>query len=153
MFSQLNLPQAQLQISRRENQFFVTCLVRKKKILLTPEEWVRQHLIHFLINHLNVPIGLIASEMSLDINGLVRRCDVVVFNRNGKPVFLMECKAPEVVLGEQVVHQIAQYNFNLGTNYLLITNGIKHRILALDRVKGEIKSLEEFPDFSALIGD
>jgi predicted type IV restriction endonuclease len=65
----------------------------------------------------------------------------------------MECKAPEVVLGEQVVHQIAQYNFNLGTNYLLITNGIKHRILALDRANGEIKSLDEFPDFSALIGD
>lgn len=91
--------------------------------------------------------------MSLDINGLVRRCDLVVFNRLGNPIFLMECKAPEVVLGEQVVHQIAHYNFNLGTDYMLITNGQKHRILHLDREKGEIKSLEEFPDFSALIGD
>jgi hypothetical protein len=153
MFEPLDFPPAKLRLTRSGSSVRVFCIIRKKQLVLTPEEWVRQHLIHFLINHLNVPIGLIASEMSLDINGLVRRCDVVVFNRNGKPVFLMECKAPEVVLGEQVVHQIAQYNFNLGTNYLLITNGIKHRILALDRANGEIKSLDEFPDFSALIGD
>ena len=91
--------------------------------------------------------------MSLDINGLVRRCDLVVFNRLGNPIFLMECKAPEVVLGEQVVHQIAHYNFSLGTDYMLITNGKQHRILALDRANGEIKSLEEFPNLLDLIGD
>jgi hypothetical protein len=153
MFEPLDFPQAKLKLTRSGNSVRVFCVIRKKQLILTPEEWVRQHLIHFLINHLNVPIGLIASEMSLDINGLVRRCDVVVFNRLGNPVFLMECKAPEVVLGEQVVHQIAHYNFNLGTDYMLITNGVQHRILALDRAKGEIKSLEEFPDFSALIGD
>lgn len=153
MFEPLDFPQAKLKLTRSGNSVRVFCVIRKKQLILTPEEWVRQHLIHFLIDHLNVPIGLIASEMSLNINGLSRRCDVVVFNRLGNPVFLMECKAPEVVLGEQVVHQIAHYNFNLGTNYLLITNGKQHRILHLDREKGEIKSLEEFPDFSALIGD
>lgn len=153
MFEPLDFPQAKLKLTRSGSSIRVFCVIRKKQLVLTPEEWVRQHLIHFLINHLNVPIGLIASEMSLDINGLVRRCDLVVFNRLGKPVFLMECKAPEVVLGEQVVHQIAHYNFSLETDYMLITNGKQHRILHLDREKGEIKSLEEFPDFSALIGD
>jgi predicted type IV restriction endonuclease len=77
----------------------------------------------------------------------------VVFNRFGKPVFLMECKATDVVLGDQVVHQIAQYNFSLGSDYLLITNGNQHRILNLDREKGEVILLEDFPDFSKLIGD
>lgn len=151
MFEPLDFPQAKLKLTRSGNSVRVFCVIRKKQLMLTPEEWVRQHLIHFLIDHLNVPIGLIASEMSLNINGLSRRCDVVVFNRNGNPVFLMECKAPEIVLGEQVVHQIAHYNFSLGTDFLLITNGKQHRILQLDREKGEIKSLEEFPDFSGLI--
>ena len=91
--------------------------------------------------------------MSLNINGLARRCDLVVFNRFGKPVFLMECKATDVVLGDQVVHQIAHYNFSLGTDYMLITNGKQHRILNLDRENGQINSLEVFPDFSVLIGD
>lgn len=153
MFEPLDFPQAKLKLSRSETSVRVYCVVRKKQLILTPEEWVRQHLIHFLIDHLNVPIGLIASEMSLNINGLVRRCDVVVFNRFGKPVFLMECKATHVILGEQVIHQIAHYNFSLGTDYLLITNGKQHRILNLDRETGEIKSLEEFPDFSVLIGE
>jgi predicted type IV restriction endonuclease len=153
MFTPLDFPPAKLRLTRSGTTVHVFCVVRKKQLVLTPEEWVRQHLIHFLIDHLNVPIGLISSEMSLNINGLVRRCDVVVFNRFGKPVFLMECKATDVVLGEEVVHQIAQYNFSLGTDYLLVTNGKQHRILNLDREKGEIKPLEEFPDFSVLIGD
>ena len=153
MFTPLDFPPAKLRLTRSGTTVHVFCVVRKKQLVLTPEEWVRQHLIHFLIDHLNVPIGLISSEMSLNINGLVRRCDVVVFNRFGKPVFLMECKSTDVVLGEEVVHQIAQYNFSLGTDYLLVTNGKQHRILNLDREKGEIKPLEEFPDFSALIGD
>ena len=153
MFTPLDFPPAKLRLTRSGSSVRVFCVIRKKQLILTPEEWVRQHLIHFLIDYLNVPIGLIASEMSININGLARRCDVVVFNLNGNPVFLMECKAPEIVLSEQVVHQIAHYNFSLGTDYMLITNGKKHRILKLDREKGEIKSLEEFPDFSALIGD
>ena len=153
MFEPLDFPQAKLKLSRSGASVHVFCVVRKKQLILTPEEWVRQHLIHFLIDHLNVPIGLIASEMSLNINGLARRCDLVVFNRFGKPVFLMECKATDVVLGDQVVHQIAHYNFSLGTDYMLITNGKQHRILNLDRENGQINSLEVFPDFSVLIGD
>jgi len=151
MFEPLDFPPAKLRLTRSGNTIRVFCIVRKKQLVLTPEEWVRQHLIHFLIDHLNVPLGLISSELSLTIHGLARRCDVVVFNRLGNPVFLMECKAPEVVLGEHVVHQIAHYNFSLGTNHLLITNGKQHRILYLNRENGEIRALDEFPDFLALI--
>ena len=151
MFEPLDFPPANLRLTRSGNTIRVFCIVRKKQLVLTPEEWVRQHLIHFLIDHLHVPLGLISSELSLTINGLARRCDVVVFNRSGNPIFLMECKAPEIILGENVVHQIAQYNFSLGTNHLLITNGKQHRILYLNREKGEIHALEEFPDFLALI--
>jgi len=151
MFEPLDFPQAKLRLTRSGNTIRVFCIVRKKQLVLTPEEWVRQHLIHFLIDHLQVPLGLIASEVSLTINGLSRRCDLVVYNRNGNPIFLMECKAPEIVLGENVVHQIAQYNFSLGTNHLLITNGKQHRILQLNRDTGEIRALDEFPDFLALM--
>jgi hypothetical protein len=151
MFEPLDFPQAKLRLTRSGNTIRVFCIVRKKQLVLTPEEWVRQHLIHFLIDHLNVPLGLIASEVSLKINGLSRRCDLVVYNRIGNPVFLMECKAPEIVLGDDVVHQIAHYNFNLGTNHLLITNGKQHRILQLIPENGAIDALEEFPDFSKLI--
>ena len=81
MFKALSFPQAELKLTRKEGQVFVWCIIRKKSLVLTPEEWVRQHLIHFLIQEKQIPIGLIAAEMAIEINQLSRRCDVVVFGK------------------------------------------------------------------------
>ena len=148
MFTPLNLPQANLKLSRKEGKIYVWCIIRKKNLLLTPEEWVRQHAIHFLIHTRNYPIGLIASELGIQVNKLVRRCDIVVYNRSKKPILLVECKSTDVILTEQVIHQIAQYNRNLNVPHLWITNGISHRVFEIDAVQNSLIQLEDIPFYS-----
>lgn len=146
MIRSLSLPKAQLKLTRKGERIFVWCVVRKKTLVLTPEEWVRQHLIHYLINDKQVPIGLIAAEMPLKVNDLDRRCDVVVFNRSGKPVLIVECKAPEIGLDEKVFQQIAHYNFSLGVDLLMVTNGLHHVVSRIDREENRLVMLEGLPD-------
>jgi hypothetical protein len=146
MIRPLAFPKAQLKLTKKGEKLFVWCVVRKKTLLLTPEEWVRQHLIHYLINDKQIPPGLIAAEMPLRINNLDRRCDVVVYDRSGSPVLIVECKAPEVGLDEKVFQQIAQYNFGLGVDLLMVTNGLYHVYCRIDREEGRIVGLEELPD-------
>lgn len=147
----LTLPKAALKLSRKGDNLFVWCVVRKKTLLLTPEEWVRQHVIHFLINDKKVPKGLISSELSIIINALNRRCDIVVFSKDGVPVMIVECKAPEVTLDEKVFHQIAHYNFKMNVDYLMMTNGIHHVFCKIDRSNQKIIYLEEIPLYDELI--
>ena len=137
----LALPKAQLKITKKGDEIFVWCVARKKTLVLTPEEWVRQHVIHYLVNELNVPLGLIASEVSLSINKLSRRCDLIVFSKESKPLLLIECKAVDVPLTENVFHQIAQYNFKLNVDYLMMTNGVHHVYCKIDRVNNPDKQL------------
>ena len=141
----LALPKAQLKITKKGDELFVWCVARKKTLVLTPEEWVRQHVIHYLVNDLKVPLGLIASEVSLSINKLSRRCDLIVFSKEIKPLLLIECKAVDVPLTENVFHQIAQYNFKLNVDYLMMTNGIHHVFCKIDRVNNKLIYLEKLP--------
>ena len=141
----LALPKAQLKITKKGDELFVWCVARKKTLVLTPEEWVRQHVIHYLVNDLKVPLGLIASEVSLSINKLSRRCDLIVFSKESKPLLLIECKAVDVPLTENVFHQIAQYNFKLNVDYLMMTNGIHHVFCKIDRVNNKLIYLEKLP--------
>lgn len=150
MIQPLNLPKAPLKLSRNEGVVFVWCEIRNKKLKLTPEEWVRQHVIHFLITFKNVPKGVIASEQTIQVNGLTRRCDLVVYNSHGKPILLIECKATDVALNEKVLHQIAQYNFNLNVDYLLLTNGIEQYNCFINRSKNTIDYLENLPNWNEL---
>ena len=150
MIQPLNLPKAPLKLSRNEGVVFVWCEIRNKKLKLTPEEWVRQHVIHFLITFKNVPKGVIASEQTIQVNGLTRRCDLVVYNSHGKPILLIECKAADVTLNEKVLHQIAQYNFNLNVDYLLLTNGIEQYNCYINRTKNTIDYLENLPNWNEL---
>lgn len=140
----LNFPKAPLKLSKKNNQVFVWCIVRRQNLVLTPEEWVRQHCIHFLINELGVPLGRIASEYSILVNGLSRRCDLVVFNPNGLPQVIVECKAPEVQLTENVLFQIAQYNKPLQVDYLMFTNGLQHIYATVDYKTGDLNYLRDF---------
>ena len=144
MIVPLNLPKAPLQLSRVGDQTFVICHIRKKKLVLTPEEWVRQHVIHFLINQ-GVPQGLIASEMGLKYNERIKRADIVVYGKDQSPKMIVECKAPDVQLTEAVFRQIASYNFALNVDYLLMTNGLEHIYAKIDRDNGAIQFLQEFP--------
>lgn len=150
MIQPLNLPKAHLKLSRNEGVVFVWCEIRNKKLKLTPEEWVRQHVIHYLITFKNVPKGVIASEQTIQVNGLTRRCDLVVYNSHGKPILLIECKAADVALNEKVLHQIAQYNFNLNVDYLLLTNGIEQYNCFINRSKNTIDYLENLPNWNEL---
>lgn len=146
MFKALSFPQAELKLTRKEGQVFVWCIIRKKSLVLTPEEWVRQHLIHFLIQEKQIPIGLIAAEMAIEINQLSRRCDVVVFGKDGKPKLIVECKAPEINLTEKTFNQIAQYNAALNVDLLMVTNGLQHIVCQIDRENTLLNYLEELPE-------
>lgn len=135
---------ANLKLSKSEGKVYVWCEIRMKKLLLTPEEWVRQHLIHYLIYHKKFPKGLIASEIEISANQQKRRCDLVVYDRNLKPSFLIECKAPEIKLDIKVVQQIIHYNNQLQVPIIAISNGLQHEIIEIDYVKNEFKKLEDF---------
>jgi predicted type IV restriction endonuclease len=145
MMVPLNLPKAELKLSRKGDKIFVWCIIRRKDLVLTPEEWVRQHLIHYLINEKNIPQSLMAAEMPIVVNTLQRRCDLVVYSKEGKPRMIVECKAPEVQLTQNVFHQIAQYNFELGVDLLMVSNGIDHIICQIDRKTGEMVFLQDMP--------
>jgi hypothetical protein len=146
MMQQLNLPPAKLRLTRKAEQVMVFCILRKKDLVLTPEEWVRQHLIHFLIDHKNVPAGLISAEMGIEVNGLVRRCDLVVYSREGRPRIIVECKAPEITITEGTFRQIAQYNHRLQVELLILSNGLDHIIAKVDQSSGEVVFLDDLPD-------
>ena len=150
MFSPLSFPKADLNISKKEGAYFVWCIIRKKKLVLTPEEWVRQHVIHFLINEKKVPVGLIASEFLISVNGLSRRCDIVVFDINKRPLLIVECKSVEVEINEKVLHQIAQYNFKLNTSNLFLTNGWTSVACKINNLENNISYFKELPNFNEL---
>jgi len=138
----LNFSKAPLKITKEGETHFVWCNIRKKKLILTPEEWVRQHVIHFLITEIAIPIGSIASELTITVNNLVRRCDIVVFDAFGSPKMIVECKAPEIPITENVFYQIAQYNRKLDVLFLMMTNGINHFCCEIDKKSGELTYLD-----------
>lgn len=136
MMQLLNLPKAPLKLSRANGNIYVFCVIRKKKLLLTPEEWVRQHCIHYLIERKEISQTKIASELSITFQNQKRRCDIVVFNNELKAEILVECKAPEIILNEKVVDQIIQYNSILNVKKLWITNGLVHYFLSKKNQNG-----------------
>jgi hypothetical protein len=150
IMKRLNLPMAPLKLTRIGETIYVHCQVRKKNLVLTPEEWVRQHVIHFLLVHTEVPIGLIATELGMKINKLKRRSDVVVFGRDKSILLLVECKAPEVPIDDKVLHQAAQYNSHVKANYIWLSNGLDHHLYQINHQTGEIKRLEELPRYDEL---
>ena len=153
MFPELNLPQASLSITQKEGKYYVFDQWRKKRLLLTPEEWVRQHLLHYFVNHLDYPIGLIASEQSIQVNSLARRCDGVVYGKDGFPKMIIECKAPEIKLTAEIFMQIAQYNSVLQVDFLVLSNGIQHIIARINREPARIDYLEQFPSYAQIDGN
>jgi type I site-specific restriction-modification system R (restriction) subunit len=131
----------------REGKKFIFDEVRKRFVPLTSEEWVRQHVLHYLIYDKKFSKSLIAVERGIQLNGLRKRFDVVVFGREGKPVIIVECKASEEKLNEKVFEQIARYNLSLQVDYLWISNGTVNFFC---KIKGGIDLLEAIPDYMDL---
>ncbi len=117
-------------------------------MVLQPEEWVRQHLIHYLIHIKKYPKSLINVEKQLTINGLKKRYDVVVFNSDGSIAILCECKSHHIKIDQTTFDQIARYNMNLKSNYLMVTNGLDHFYCKMDFEKEKYSFLRDIPDFS-----
>lgn len=123
---QLNLPTFDFKVKKQKDKLYIYDQIRRKYLLLTPEEWVRQHFVHYLSQELKYPKGLITTESGLKYNGLQRRTDIVVFNRQGTPHLIVECKAPAVTISQQVFNQVAVYNKILKANLLVVSNGLQH---------------------------
>jgi hypothetical protein len=129
-----------------ENTVAIFDEIRKKFVILTPEEWVRQHVVHHFIIEKKYPKSLINVEKVLKINGLTKRYDVVVFNSDGSIFILVECKAPEVKISQSTFDQIARYNLTLKAQHLMVTNGLNHYFCQMDFEKEQYVFLKELPE-------
>lgn len=148
---QLNLPSAALKITRKENRDYVFDTLRKKYVALTPEEWVRQNFVHFLIRYKNYPVGLLANEVQISLNSTRKRCDTVLYNRNLTARMIIEYKAPSVNITQEVFNQITRYNIVLKVDYLIVTNGINHYCCKVDYKNNSYSFLRDIPEYSELI--
>lgn len=144
----LNFPSYTFRVKNSENRTLIFDDVRKKFVVLTPEEWVRQHVVQFLLQEKKYPLSHINVEKQIKMNGLVKRYDVVVFNPNGQLHILVECKAPVINISQATFDQIAQYNIKLNANYLMVTNGLSHFYCQTDAEAEKYKFMQEIPDFS-----
>ncbi|NJB35742.1 type I restriction enzyme HsdR N-terminal domain-containing protein [Croceivirga sp. JEA036] len=144
----LNFPNFEFRFKSTENRLHVFDIIRKKFVVLQPEEWVRQHVVHNLITIKGYPKTLINVEKQLIINGLKKRYDVVVFKPNGSISILVECKAPEVNITQNTFNQIAIYNMNVASDYLMVTNGLQHYYCQMDNKAEKYVFLKDIPDFS-----
>ncbi len=134
------------------DQQFIFDLIRKKYILLTPEEWVRQHIIHYLISDYKFPKALISVEKQLLLNDLQKRTDLVLYNQHAIPKLIVECKAPAVKLSQKVLEQIARYNLVLKVPWLWVTNGKHHVLCKIDHEQRNWLVYENLPPVSELVG-
>jgi len=146
----LNLPDFQIKVRTVEGQQQIFDEIRKKYVALIPEEWVRQNFIHYLVNDRKFPKGLIAVEHPLTINGVSHRADIVVFSSSGKPIAIVECKATDIAIDQNVVQQASRYNILLKAPYLMLTNGLVHFCVRIDFEKGSSLPLESIPFYNDL---
>ena len=144
---QLQFSTFQFRFKNSENKTAIFDVIRKKFIILTPEEWVRQHVIHFLIEEKKYPKSLINVEKVLQVNGLRKRYDVVVYLADGSIYVLIECKAPEIKISQATFDQIAQYNMTLQAQYLMVTNGLNHYFCQMDFLEEKYQFLRDLPDY------
>lgn len=152
MHETLNLPTCELKIRNNpETQLEeVFDTQRKKFVRLTPEEWVRQHFVHFLINQLGFPQGRLQNEWPIKVGKMEKRCDTIVFDKSGKPAVIVEYKAPTVRLTQKVFDQIVRYNFALQVEYLIVSNGLQHYYLHLNRTLNRFEFLQQPPLWSQI---
>ena len=144
----LNFPTYTFRFKNSENKISIFDCIRKKFVILQPEEWVRQHCIQFLIQEKNYPISLINVEKELKVNKLSKRYDIVVFNPDGSIHLIVECKAPQITINQEAFDQIARYNLVLNATYLMVTNGINHYYCQMDFKNECYQFLKDIPEYT-----
>lgn len=150
---ELNLPHFEKKITTKDDKLFILDIIRRQHVALTPEEWVRQHFVHFLINHKGYPQSLMANEVQLKLNGMSRRCDTLVYDRTLTPRVIVEYKAPSVNITQKVFDQICRYNMVLQVDYLIVTNGISHYCCQLDYTTHSYRFLHDIPEYAVVINN
>ncbi|WP_282125358.1 type I restriction enzyme HsdR N-terminal domain-containing protein [Marinifilum flexuosum] len=146
----LNLPTYSFKIKSDLQRKLIFDSIRKKYVVLTPEEWVRQNFIRYLVEEKDYPASLIAVEKKVDVNLLPQRSDIVLYNRNANPVMIVECKASKIKITQDVFNQIARYNMKLRVPFLVVTNGLKHFCCYMDYEKKSFKFLEDIPNYQSI---
>lgn len=141
----LNLPKYEFRIKNKDNQPYIFDFIRKKYYFLTPEEWVRQHFVRFLVEEKQYPKGRIGVEIVVKLNGMSKRSDIVVYDASANPWLIVECKRPEVPITQDTFDQIARYNLQLNAKYLIVTNGLQHYCCQLDLEQQSYIFLEDIP--------
>jgi len=148
----LKLPQYNLKIKQSEGKSSVFDIIRRKYVALTREEWVRQNFIHFLIEEKNYPQSLISIEYALKLLKMHKRSDIVLFDNQGSPRVIVECKAPEIKISQDTFDQAARYNMSLKVDYLIVTNGLDHYCCKINYEKESYEFLTDVPDYSLIRG-
>ena len=144
---QLQFPTYSFRFKNSENKVAIFDEIRKKFIIITPEEWVRQHVVQFLLQDKKYPKSHINVEKLLKINNLNKRYDVVVYKPDGNITILIECKAPGVKISQSTFDQIARYNMTLNADYLMVTNGLNHYFCKMDYQNEKYDFLSELPEY------
>ncbi len=146
----LNLPPANLKVVNRDGSSYVFDILRRRYIKITPEEWVRQHFVHYLIHHKGYPASQMANEISLTLGTTSKRCDSVLYGIHAQPRMIIEYKAPHIALTQKVFDQISRYNICLHVDYLCISNGLSHYCCRMDYEHNTYQFLPEIPSFQKL---
>lgn len=151
MLQPLNLPPFEANIKKKDGVVKILDILRHKFVALTPEEWVRQHFVHFLISEKGYSPTLMANEVAVTLNGMSRRCDTVVYRQQGlKPLMIVEYKRPDVEITQRVFDQICRYNMVLEVEWLVVSNGMKHYCCHVDLGNGTYAFVEDIPAFADL---
>lgn len=146
----LNLPEYDFNIKKSNGTHVIYDPLRRRYVTLTPEEWVRQHFVQFLVHERNFPFALMANEVSIMQNGIKRRCDTLVADRHGKPFVIIEYKSPQVQVTQTTFNQIVRYNMVLHAKYLIVSNGIKHYCCMIDYSNNTYKFLADIPTYDVM---
>lgn len=146
----LNLPAFEVKIKDEGTKKQIFDVIRRKYVTLTPEEWVRQHFVHYLIEHLGYPQDLLANEVEVTLNGTSKRCDTVLYDRYLQARMIVEYKANDVPITQKVFNQIMRYNMVLRVEYLVVSNGIDHYCCKMDYLNNSYQFLQNIPKYSEI---
>ncbi len=147
---ELNLPTYQFKFKEEDKRTKIFDKTRKAYYVLTPEEWVRQNFIEYLIHEKDYPRGLIAIEKGLKLNNLPKRTDILVYSRNGEPILMVECKAPNIKITQSVFDQIGRYNIHFKLPFLIVTNGVEHYCAQINFKEKKFSFLSEVPHYNTI---
>lgn len=147
----LNLPSFDAKIKKTEKGILIFDILRRKYVVLTPEEWVRQHFVHYLVGDKKYPASLMGNEVGIKLHTLNRRCDTVIYDRQLQPLMVIEYKEPKVPITQQVFEQIIRYNRVLRVPFLVVSNGMSHYCCHMNYEDQSVTYLKEIPDYEALL--